>query len=266
MSMCPRGKRDGKRRACVHRGKETGEDEHVSSGEKRWGKMSICPRGKGTSWGRLVHNEHARRTFSLASSSARMRCAADALPAPPLMSCPALSSDTHASYVPSSSVSEISNLSPSLALMSLTFFLMSASLTPLDTIEGTSSSRNAMRASLRAVRCEDAQQRCVELKKPQRSGRMTRSCARRGGSGPCRATLASPGLVNGALCNDRDLVAEDMEVIASGEANVKGKKKVCVCVCAKLSKQWTCTAHLFCTAARVDMDGGSHGQGRGYSF
>mmetsp|Transcript_3037 Transcript_3037/g.8307 ORF Transcript_3037/g.8307 Transcript_3037/m.8307 type:complete len:298 (+) Transcript_3037:1021-1914(+) len=94
----------------------------------------------------------AAAAFSLASSSARMRCAADALPAPPLMSCPALSSDTHASYVPSSSVSEISNLSPSLALMSLTFFLMSASLTPLDTIEGTSSSRNAMRASLRAVR------------------------------------------------------------------------------------------------------------------
>eukprot|EP00955_Chlamydomonas_euryale_P086767 364244-Chlamydomonas_euryale.AAC.2 len=58
----------------------------------------------------------------------------------------------------------------------------------------------------------------LEFKKHQQVGRMTRSCARRGGS---------RGLVNGALCNDCDL-AEDMEVIASGKASVKS---VCVCVC-----------------------------------
>eukprot|EP00955_Chlamydomonas_euryale_P108252 365832-Chlamydomonas_euryale.AAC.7 len=46
----------------------------------------------------------------------------------------------------------------------------------------------------------------------------------------CRCTdrLASPrGLVNGALCNNSDLAAEDMEVLASGKANVKSKEQPC---------------------------------------
>eukprot|EP00955_Chlamydomonas_euryale_P003714 39120-Chlamydomonas_euryale.AAC.2 len=33
------------------------------------------------------------------------------------------------------------------------------------------------------------------------------------------------GLVNGALCNDCDLAAEDMEVVASGKASVKSKEQ-----------------------------------------
>eukprot|EP00955_Chlamydomonas_euryale_P067950 359979-Chlamydomonas_euryale.AAC.2 len=56
----------------------------------------------------------------------------------------------------------------------------------------------------------------LEFKKPQQIGRMTRPCARRGASGP--------GLVNGALCNECGLVAEDMKVIASGKASVKSKE------------------------------------------
>eukprot|EP00955_Chlamydomonas_euryale_P102097 365392-Chlamydomonas_euryale.AAC.8 len=32
------------------------------------------------------------------------------------------------------------------------------------------------------------------------------------------------GLLNGALCNDCDLAAEDVQVIASGKASVKGVK------------------------------------------
>eukprot|EP00955_Chlamydomonas_euryale_P065719 359325-Chlamydomonas_euryale.AAC.2 len=57
----------------------------------------------------------------------------------------------------------------------------------------------------------------LEFKKQpvQQVGHMTRSCARRGGS---------PRLLNGAVCNDCDLAAEDMEVIASGKASVKSKE------------------------------------------
>eukprot|EP00955_Chlamydomonas_euryale_P090697 364563-Chlamydomonas_euryale.AAC.6 len=68
---------------------------------------------------------------------------------------------------------------------------------------------------MKGLGCEYA---CLaeEFKKPQQAGCMTRSCARRGGS---------PGLVNGALCNDCDLAAEDVEVVASGKASVKSKEK-----------------------------------------
>eukprot|EP00955_Chlamydomonas_euryale_P055246 356069-Chlamydomonas_euryale.AAC.3 len=55
----------------------------------------------------------------------------------------------------------------------------------------------------------------LEFKKPQQVGRMTRSCARCGGS---------PGLVYGALCNDYDLAEEDIEDIASGKASVTSKE------------------------------------------
>eukprot|EP00955_Chlamydomonas_euryale_P098875 365178-Chlamydomonas_euryale.AAC.4 len=62
----------------------------------------------------------------------------------------------------------------------------------------------------------------LAFKKPHQAGRMTRSCACRGGS---------PGLVHGALANDCDLAEEDMEVVASGTASVKSKgSKECVCV------------------------------------
>eukprot|EP00955_Chlamydomonas_euryale_P034587 349836-Chlamydomonas_euryale.AAC.5 len=55
----------------------------------------------------------------------------------------------------------------------------------------------------------------LELKKPRQVKRMTRSCAHRGGS---------PGLVNGALCIDCDLAAEDMAVIALEKASEKSKE------------------------------------------
>mmetsp|Transcript_35122 Transcript_35122/g.88934 ORF Transcript_35122/g.88934 Transcript_35122/m.88934 type:complete len:326 (+) Transcript_35122:1019-1996(+) len=57
--------------------------------------------------------------FSRASSSARMRSAADEEVEAPAMSSPSLSRPTHASYVWATSVSEISSLEPSLALISL---------------------------------------------------------------------------------------------------------------------------------------------------
>jgi len=70
----------------------------------------------------------------------------------------------------------------------------------------------------------------LDFKKPQQAGRMTRSCACRGKSGSCCATLSSVRPVAekccrpGSLCNYCDLAAEDMEVIASGKASVKSKE------------------------------------------
>eukprot|EP00955_Chlamydomonas_euryale_P041747 352101-Chlamydomonas_euryale.AAC.2 len=54
-----------------------------------------------------------------------------------------------------------------------------------------------------------------EFKQPQHVVRMTRPCARRGGS---------LGLVSGALCNDCDLASEGMEVIPSGKASVNSQE------------------------------------------
>eukprot|EP00955_Chlamydomonas_euryale_P103920 365532-Chlamydomonas_euryale.AAC.11 len=53
------------------------------------------------------------------------------------------------------------------------------------------------------------------------------SCTRWPRGPGSRAVLLNPGpgpgLVNGALCNDCDLAAEDMEVIASGKASGGGR-------------------------------------------
>eukprot|EP00955_Chlamydomonas_euryale_P094194 364837-Chlamydomonas_euryale.AAC.12 len=46
----------------------------------------------------------------------------------------------------------------------------------------------------------------------------------------CMHAYASSGLVNGALCNDCDLTAEDMEVIASVKASVKSTERESACM------------------------------------
>eukprot|EP00955_Chlamydomonas_euryale_P116864 366442-Chlamydomonas_euryale.AAC.29 len=69
----------------------------------------------------------------------------------------------------------------------------------------------------------------LRFKKPQQVGRMTRSCSRHGGSGL--------GQGNGALCNDCDLGAEDVEVLAFRKADGTVTVTVAVAVAVTVTVQ-----------------------------